>query len=331
MTLRTRLLAAVGAIALLSAGQALAQTEVRVAHTHQGDFSSEIHTAAWIFANYVNDNSETLDVSVYPNNALGEEREVYEGMQLGAGATCTISGTAILNNFTDRVGILDLPFIWQGYDHVHAVLDGPVGDALAEELGAQGFEVLAWMDSWGYRNVVTTEVQVAEPSDLEGLKLRTIPTPIYVAAINAMGANATPMNFGEVYTALETGVLDGFEHGAAVVVANRFYEVANHVALTRHLFGPLVMSCSSTVWETLSPEEQALMREAAVFARDVQRSLAPLREREAFDYLRDQGMTITEVDTGVFVENARSVQDELAAEMGAGDLLEQIRTAAASN
>ena len=211
------------------------------------------------------------------------------------------------------------------------MLDGPVGDALAEELGAQGFEVLAWMDSWGYRNVVTTEVQVAEPSDLEGLKLRTIPTPIYVAAINAMGANATPMNFGEVYTALETGVLDGFEHGAAVVVANRFYEVANHVALTRHLFGPLVMSCSSTVWETLSPEEQALMREAAVFARDVQRSLAPLREREAFDYLRDQGMTITEVDTGVFVENARSVQDELAAEMGAGDLLEQIRTAAASN
>lgn len=331
MTLRTRLLAAVGAIALLPAGQALAQTEIRVAHTHQGDFSSEIHTAAWIFANYVNDNSETLDVSVYPNNALGEEREVYEGMQLGAGATCTISGTAILNNFTDRVGILDLPFIWQGYDHVHAVLDGPVGDALAEELGAQGFEVLAWMDSWGYRNVVTTEVQVAEPSDLEGLKLRTIPTPIYVAAINAMGANATPMNFGEVYTALETGVLDGFEHGAAVVVANRFYEVANHVALTRHLFGPLVMSCSSTVWETLSPEEQALMREAAVFARDVQRSLAPLREREAFDYLRDQGMTITEVDTDVFVENARSVQDELAAEMGAGDLLEQIRTAAASN
>ena len=331
MTLRTRLLAAVGAIALLSAGQALAQTEIRVAHTHQGDFSSEIHTAAWIFANYVNENSETLDVSVYPNNALGEEREVYEGMQLGAGATCTISGTAILNNFTDRVGILDLPFIWQGYDHVHAVLDGPVGDALAEELGAQGFEVLAWMDSWGYRNVVTTEVQVAEPSDLEGLKLRTIPTPIYVAAINAMGANATPMNFGEVYTALETGVLDGFEHGAAVVVANRFYEVANHVALTRHLFGPLVMSCSSTVWETLSPEEQDLMREAAVFARDVQRSLAPLREREAFDYLRDQGMTITEVDTGVFVENARSVQDELAAEMGAGDLLEQIRAAAVSN
>ena len=331
MTLRTRLLAAVGAIALLSAGQALAQTEVRVAHTHQGDFSSEIHTAAWIFANYVNDNSETLDVSVYPNNALGEEREVYEGMQLGAGATCTISGTAILNNFTDRVGILDLPFIWQGYGHVHAVLDGPVGDALAEELGAQGFEVLAWMDSWGYRNVVTTDVQVAEPSDLEGLKLRTIPTPIYVAAINAMGANATPMNFGEVYTALETGVLDGFEHGAAVVVANRFYEVANHVALTRHLFGPLVMSCSSTVWETLSPEEQALMRGAAVFARDVQRSLAPLREREAFDYLREQGMTITEVDTSVFVENARSVQDELAAEMGAGDLLEQIRAAAASN
>ena len=327
MTTKTRLFGMVSAVAVMAASQALAQTEIRVAHTHQGNFSSEIHTAAWIFANYVNGHSETLEVAIYPNNALGEEREVYETMQLGAGALCTISGTAILNNFTDRVGVLDLPFVWQGYDHVHTVLDGAVGESLAAELGEQGFEVLAWMDSWGYRNVVTTDVQVTEPADLDGLKLRTIPTPIYIAAINAMGANATPMDFGEVYTGLETGVLDGFEHGAAIVVANRFYEVANHVALTRHLFGPLAMSCSAAVWQTLSPEDQALMREAATFARDVQRSLAPLREEQALEFLREQGMTITEVDTTVFRENAVAVQDELAAEMGATELLEQIRAA----
>ena len=328
MKSKLSLSAAVGAISILSAGPAIAQTEIRVAHTHQGDLSSEIHTAAWIFASYVNDRSETLEVSIYPNNGLGEEREVYEGMQLGAGATCTITGTAILNNFISEIGVLDLPFIWQGYDHVHTVLDGEVGDLLAESMRSQGFEVLAWMDSWGYRNVVTTTAEVTEPGDLAGLRLRTIPTPIYVAAVDAMGANATPMNFGEVYTSLETGVLDGFEHGAAVIVANRFYEVANHIALTRHLFGPLVMSCSTAAWEAMSAQEQELLREAAVFARDVQRSLAPLRESEAFAYLSAQGMTVTEVDTSGFQENAIAVQDELSGEMGAAELLALIRAAA---
>lgn len=311
---------------IISASAFAQKKEIKLSHSHQADFASEIHTAAWIFQKWVHDNSDTLEVKIYAANALGEEREVYEGMQLGSGATCVISGTAILNNFTEKIGVLDLPFLWKGYDHVHAVLDGEAGDMLAAELDEAGFKVLAWMDSWGYRNVVTSEVEVTKPEDLKGLKIRTIQTPIYVAALNAMGANATPMAFGEVYTAMQTGVLDGFEHGAAVVKAQKLYEVSKYIALTRHLFGPLVFAYSMPEWEKLTDEEKQVVMDAAIMARDVQRGLAPIREAEAFDFLRDKGMVINDIDTSTFRENAVEIQNEIAAERDATDLLEIIRS-----
>jgi tripartite ATP-independent transporter DctP family solute receptor len=299
---------------------------IRLSHSHQADAdASEIHFAATVFKEYVEANSDTLEVQIFAANALGEEREVYEGMQLGSGATAAISGTAILGNFNSKIGVLDLPFVWADYDHVHRVLDGQVGNTLADELENEGFVVLAWMDSWGYRNVYTAKKEVQDPADLNGLKIRTIPTPIYVAAVNAMGANATPMNFGEVYTAMQTGVLDGFEHSASVVKAQRFYEVAKYGALTQHLFGPLAFVFSAEEWETFTPEQQGVIREAATRARDEQRELAPIKEQEGFDFLREQGMVFNEIDTTQFEQNAQSVQEELAEERGALDLLRMIR------
>lgn len=301
---------------------------IKLSHSHQAEMSSEIHTAATIFRDYVNENSATLEVKIYAANILGEEREVYEGMQLGAGATCVISGTAILNLFNQRIGILDLPFLWKGYDHVHKVLDGEVGDILAEELEKSGFKVLAWMDSWGYRNVVTSKVEVKKPEDLKGLKIRTIQTPIYVAALNAMGANATPMAFGEIYTAMQTGVLDGFEHGSAVIKTQKLYEVSKYIALTRHLFGPLVFAYSLPEWNKLSNAEREIILEGAKIARVKQRELGPVKEKEAFDFLKSKGMIINEIDTTQFAENALEIQNEIAKERGAMDLLEKIRAVA---
>ncbi len=298
---------------------------INLSHTHQADFASEIHTAAWIFQKWIHDNSDTLEVKIYAAGALGEERAVYEGIQLGSGASCVISGTAILNNFNQKIGVLDLPFMWKGYDHVHRVLDGKTGEILAKELEGAGFKLLSWMDSWGYRNVITSKKEVKKPEDLKGLKIRTIPTPTYVAALNAMGANATPMAFGEVYTSMQTGVLDGYEHGAALTKANKFYEVAKYIALTRHLFGPLVFVYSKKEWEGLTDKEKGVIMEGAMMARDVQRGLAPIRETEAFDFLKTKGMVIHEIDTSTFRKNAIAIQDKIAKERGAGDLLQIIR------
>ncbi len=311
----------------LAATPALAQQKktIKLSHSHQASTDSEIHTAALAIEKYIAANSKTLEVKVYANNALGQERDVYEGMQLGSGASCAISGTAILNNFNKRVGVLDLPFLWRDYDHVHKALDGSVGSTLAKELESSNLKVLAWMDSWGYRNVVTAKKEIKSVADLKGLKLRTIQTPIYVATLNIMGANATPMSFGEVYSAMQTGVLDGFEHGASATLANKLYEVGKYITLTRHLFGPLVMACSIKEWNGLNAEEKDVLQKAAQHGRDVQRTAAPTEEAKAFDQLKAKGMVINDIDLSPIMPAAMKLQEDLAKDRGAADLLQQIK------
>jgi tripartite ATP-independent transporter DctP family solute receptor len=246
------LVAAVAAVTLLVVAPesgAQGKKQVKISHATAADVGNDNHMTAWIIANYINSNSDTLDARVYPANQLGEERAVIEGMQLGAGATMHIGGTAIHNNFNKRMGVLDLPFLWRDYDHYHRVIDGKVGQTLAAEHEKLGLKVIGWQDSWGYRNVVTTKKEGKKPEDLKGLKIRTIQTPTYVAALNAMGASATPMAFGEVYTSLQTGVIDGFEHASAVIFTGKYYEVAKYITLTEHLFGPTVTVISKKEWD----------------------------------------------------------------------------------
>jgi tripartite ATP-independent transporter DctP family solute receptor len=314
------------AAAIIAASPAASQTKlIRLSHGTQPNANSEIHVAAEVFEREIAAKSGTLQVRIFPASALGQEREVYEAMQLGSGATCAISGTAILNNFAKRVGVIDLPFLWRDYDHVHKSLDGNVGAQLAKELADVGFVVVAWMDSWGHRNVVTTNREVKGPDDLKGLKIRTIQSPVYIAALRAMGANATPMAFGEVYTSLQTGVLDGMEHGASAIVSTKVFEVTKHMVLTRHLYGPLAFVCSKRAWDGYTGQERSAILAAAAAGRDYQRSLAVAKENEAFDFLKNKGMTIREIDTNAFRERAGALQDEMAQGLGASDLLKLIR------
>ena len=299
--------------------------EIKVSHAQQASLESELQIAAWIFRNYVNENSETLNVRIFPNNALGDERSVYEGMQLGGGATCALGGTAILNTFSPRLGVVDLPFLWKDYDHMNRALDGKVGQQLATELERSGLKTVGWLTNWGFRNVVTANKPIKSPDDLKGLKIRTIQSPVYIEALNAMGANATPMAFGEVYSAMQTGVLDGFEHGPAVVLTGKYYEVTKNIALTRHFLGPAIFACSMSEWKQMSEKEREVITQGVKLASDINRSLAPVREGQALELLRAKGMTITEIDTTVFKERALKIQDKFAADRKAEDLLKQIR------
>jgi tripartite ATP-independent transporter DctP family solute receptor len=325
--LRKLALCAAAVIAFSALTDAGAQTkkQVKISHATAADVGNDNHMVAWIIAHYINDNSDTLEARVYPANQLGEERAVIEGMQLGGGATIHIGGTAIHNNFNKRMGVLDLPFLWRDYDYYHHVIDGKVGQVLAAEHEKLGLKVLGWQDSWGYRNVVTTKKEVKTAEDLKGLKIRTIQTPTYVAALNAMGANATPMAFGEVYTALQTGVIDGFEHASAVVYTGKYYEVTKYVALTGHLFGPTVTVISKKEWDGYTDKERAVVAAAAKLAQDVNRSLSVQRDRESLDKLREKGMIINAIDKTPFIKAAGPLQDQLAKTLGAEDLLKIIR------
>lgn len=318
-----------GASIAFSADVAVAADKkaIRINHAGAEDIVGTEHQMfAWIFANYVNSRSPTLDVKIFPNSGLGQSRQVIEAMQLGSGASMHVGGMAEFANFCKaKCGVIGLPFIFTGYDHVQRVLDGPVGAELSQEMEAIGFKVVGYLYSWGYRNVVTAKKEIKTVADLKGLKIRTIPTPVFVGAVNAMGASATPMNFGEVYTSMQSGVLDGYEHTATTTASFKFYEIAKYYALTRHLIDPTVVAFSLSEWKKLDAKEQAIVLEGAKLATDIARAMAPVRDAEGMAELQKRGMTITSPDMTGARKAAAGFQQEMATKLKAEHLLKQIQ------
>ncbi|MEO7243722.1 MAG: TRAP transporter substrate-binding protein [Rubrivivax sp.] len=305
--------------------QAPAKKLVRIHTAGPADLGVDNTMLAHQFLTYVNANSNTVEVKLFPNSQLGQSREVIEAMRLGSGASATVGGPAEYASFVKRVGVLGLPFVWKNYAHAEAVLDGPVGKELDADMEKAGFKVLAWAVSWGYRNVVTAKKEVTQASDLKGLTIRTIPTKVFVAAVNAMGANATPMNFGEIYTSLQSGVLDGYEHTASTTISFKFNEVACCIAMTRHLMDPTVLVFSLAEWNKFDATEQAVMMKGARAAAEIVRKMAPEKEAEALATVKKLGMKVNEIDVGPLQKAALVAQDDLAKEFGAESLLAQIR------
>ena len=296
LSLAVALLVAAGGIAP-AAAHSPGKRLIRIHTAGPNDLGVDNTLLAHEFANQVNAKVDTLEVKVFANSQLGQSREVIEAMRLGSGAAGTSGGPAEYASFVKRVGVLGLPFLWKSYDHATTVLKGEVGKALDQDMQKAGFKVLAWSVSWGYRNVVTAKKEVTKPEDLKGLKIRTIPTKVFVAAINAMGANATPMNFGEIYTSLQSGVLDGYEHTAATTVSFKLNEVAEYYS--EPAFGQV--------------------------AAEKVRSMAPAKEKESLEAVKKLGMKVNDLDTAPLQKAAMAAQDELAKDFGAESLLATIR------
>jgi tripartite ATP-independent transporter DctP family solute receptor len=326
--MRSRLHLLALACLLAAAGPAAAQAAKKLVRIHTAgpaDLGVDNTMLAHQFMTYVNANSTSIEVKVFPASALGQSREVIEAMRLGGGASGTTGGPAEYASFVKRIGVLGLPFMWKSYAHAEAVLDGPVGKELEADMEKSGFKVLSWAVSWGYRNVVTAKKEVKTAADLKGLKIRTIPTKVFVSAINAMGANATPMNFGEIYTSLQSGVLDGYEHTAATTVSFKLNEVACCIAMTRHLMDPTVLVFSLAEWKKFSPAEQAVLQKGAQEAAAIVRKMAPEKEAESLAAVKKLGMKVVDIDVAPMQQAAATAQDELAKEFGAEALLAQIR------
>jgi tripartite ATP-independent transporter DctM subunit/tripartite ATP-independent transporter DctP family solute receptor len=156
-----------------------------------------------------------VTIRIFPSGTLGQEREVVQQLQEGL-VDFMVSGTAIWGSVAPKLQVFDFPFLWRDWDHVHTVVDGSVGREAADYLERTvRVRPFAWGDSFGFRHVITRSRDISEPGQLAGLKIRTIQSPIYVKAVELMGASPTPMAFGEVYTSLQTGVIDGYEHDAS--------------------------------------------------------------------------------------------------------------------
>ena len=267
-----------------------------------------------------------VTVRVFPSGTLGQEREVVQQVQEGL-IDFMVSGTAIWGSVAPRLQAFDFPFLWRDWAHVHRVVDGPTGREAADYLeSAVRIRPIAWGDSFGFRQVITRSRDVTEARQLAGLKIRTIQSQIYVKAVQLMGGSPTPMAFGEVYTSLQTGVIDGYEHDASTTYQQHFFEVARYMVRTRHIAGVLGLFASTkglarlpadirTRGRTRRPRCRA--RHSGRWAR--RKTSKPSRELTA------RGMTIRDIDGAPFRQPAERLWEAKRARLASARGSQAIR------
>ncbi|MGK9201718.1 TRAP transporter substrate-binding protein [Sinorhizobium meliloti] len=282
-----------------------AAAEIVIKAGHGTTTGHPTHFALVRFAELVSEKTNgEVKVEVYPDRQLGEEREMVEGLQFGSVDMAVVS-TGPLLAFAPEIGIVDLPFLFRDSPHVYATLDGDVGKDLLGKFDTRGIHGLAWWEN-GWRHL-TAKKEISKPEDLTGLKLRTMQNPVHMAAFEKLGASPVPMVWGEVFTSLGQGVIDAQENPITVIYVNSLWEVQSHLMLTGHVYGPHVALFSKMKWDSLTPEQQTAVSEAAAEATGFQREKAAELEKDYLAKLKEKGMTVVEIDTTSFRDALRDL------------------------
>ena len=260
-------------------------------------------------------------VRLYPNNQLGNQRDVVEGLQIGSIEVSNIA--SVMAAFVPETNLFELPFLFDNPEHFDAVLDGPIGESLRPAFEERGLHLLGYFDA-GERHIMTTSGPVRSLHELRGLKIRTMENPLHLAAFRAFGANPLPMAYGEFYTALEQGVIDGGEAADPNYFAKRFYEPAPFWARVGWIRLLEYVVMSKAFYDRLSEADQAIIDEAARATIIEQRALYRAEADSAFKRLQEAGVRVTYPDRDPFREAAREVYASWAARVGGMNLIEQI-------
>ncbi|MDR1832625.1 MAG: TRAP transporter substrate-binding protein DctP [Fusobacteriaceae bacterium] len=256
-----------------------------------------------------------IEVDLLGAGQLGQEREMFEGMQLGT-VDMAIMTNAYASNFVAASGLFDLPFIFAGNKVAADILDGPIGQAVLAEYTKEGVIALAWGEG-GFRHLVTMKTPVRKPADFAGLKIRCMETKTYIATYNAVGANAVPMAWSETITGLQQGTIDGLDIPISVIYSNGFPDIAKYLNLTGHFYSPLVMCISAEIWGGFSKEEQAILKDAAVEAGKADRAHNARVEGELLKKMKDAGMNIIDdVDIPAFQAQLKNFYGEQKGAIG---------------
>jgi len=229
-----------------------------------------------------------LNIREFPASQLGNELQQQSALRGGTQEMLSASTTS-LATVVPEFGLLDFPFIVGTTEQAEALAQGAFGKAMIETLPQRGLIGLGYW-GLGFRNVTNSKLPVARLEDFNGLKLRVIPNPVYLQSFSAFKANPIPMAFGELYSALETGTVDGQENPYTVILSNKFYEVQKYVSATNHTFTQNIILVSKIFWDKLSPTEQRMMREAYAESRDYQKQQTRLQTESALTELQSKGM-----------------------------------------
>jgi tripartite ATP-independent transporter DctP family solute receptor len=282
---------------------------------HIADPSKPYAQAGEKFAELVEEKTDgAVEIQVFPNSQLGNQRDLVEGLTYGT-VDLTLTSTAVLGNFLDKMAVFDLPFIFRDRAHTYAALD-TVGMEMNEKLEEKGLKVLGFFEN-GIRHLTNDVRPVNKPEDMEGLKIRVMEQPVYIEMMRALGANPTPMAFGELYTALQQGTVDGQENPVSHIWTQRFFEVQKYISLTGHTYSAEPLVISMITWNKLPAEYQDAIQESATEALEWHRLQVVEQDQEFWKNVRESGKTeIIEVDKEPFREATAPVWEMFEDEIG---------------
>lgn len=282
-------------------------TTIRLAHAL--NTAHPVHEGMEFMAALVDEKSEgRMQIKIYPNQQLGSERENLELLQIGSIGMTKIS-SAILENFVPEMRLFSLPYLFRDNEHTHAVLDGEIGQKLLLTGEPYWLRGLTYYDA-GYRSFYTKDRPIRTPEDLRGLNIRVHQSQMAVNMMRELGGSPTPISWGELYTALQQGVVDGAENNPPSFLTSRHYEVANYYSLDEHTMLPDVLIIGTVAWNRLTEQEQEWLQEAADSSAVYQRKLWIEAEEEALRIVREAGVEVIYPDKSLFMEKTRPIYEQ---------------------
>ena len=317
---------AVAGLALLMCGTVLsgaaAAKEFKLTWTSADSKTDPFAVGAHAFADALAQTSGGKHtVALFPNRQLGEEKEMVEAMRFGTLDMAIVTNASVAN-LERKLQLIDMPFLFKNSEQAHEVLDGPVGDELRKAVDSKGLKVLGFMEA-GFRTMINNAKPVASPTDVVGVKYRTMQNPVYIQMFQSLGGSPIPMAWGEVFTALQQGTVDGMEIPMAVVYGNKFYEVVKYLSLTNHTYTAMELLISKKVFNKLDAETQKMIVEAGNIAIKNQRLTVQENEKSLLKDLASAGMQINEVpDMKPFRDAVAPVYDQFRDAIGA-DLMDK--------
>ena len=304
-----------------SADQGDKKVTIRVGHVLSPDHSYTIGLNH--FAQLVKEKSNgSIEVQVFPSSQLGNERDLVEGMQLGVVEMGLIS-TGPISGFVPEIMLFDLPYIFESAAHAEKVLDGEVGQIIDEKILNAGIRNLAWWEQ-GFRSVYNNIRPIEKPADMAGIKIRVMENPLMIDTFNIMGGRSTPMAWGELYTGLQQGVVDGAEGAAETAYTGGFGDVTKYGSLTKQFYSAVPLLIAEDFFQKLSPAQQKALQDAAIEARDFERKIIREREAEFIQKLKDAGIVYNEPDLEPFKQAVQPLYEKYASQVGGKELIQKV-------
>jgi tripartite ATP-independent transporter DctP family solute receptor len=310
------------AAALAGCGGRGDTTTIKLAHSL--DVSHPVHRAMQFMGERLAQKSGgTMRIDIYPSGQLGTERETLELLQIGSLGMTKVS-SSVLEGFAPAFRVFGLPFLFRDDAHRFAVLDGPIGRELLAGIGPYRLRGLTYYDA-GSRSFYTTKRPVRTPADLAGLKIRTQESAVAMQMVRTLGGSATPIAWGEVYTALQQGVADGAENNPPSFHLSRHYEVARYYTLNEHTAVPDVVVVSTGLWEGLTPQQRRWLQEAADESAEHQRRLWAEATAEALRAVQEAGVEVIRPERGPFLEKGAALLDQFRGDPTVGPLIRRMQ------